>query len=123
MLAIRYGSIVANVKGLSRLPITKTSCKNEIMKNSNKLSAEIQNGNLDKPMLSSVFLSTIDKQQKFLIELKELLKKYNAELSVNDNNHYEDQLVVEFNYDNFFFEKEGTGIIPDLVLGRWEDGR
>ena len=75
-----------------------------------------------KLLLPAVFLSTTDKQQKFLTELKELLVKYNAELSVNNNNHYEDRLVVEFNYDGSFFEKEGTGIITDLDLGRWEDG-
>ena len=80
-------------------------------------------GNKSKPLLPAVFLSTTDKREKFLIELKELLVKYNAELSVNDNNHYEDRLVVEFNYDESFFEEEGTGIIPDLDLGRWEDGR
>ena len=82
-----------------------------------------KSGNKSKPLLPAVFLSTNHKREKFLIELKELLVKYNAELIVNDNNHYEDQLVVEFNYDNSFFEKEGTGIVPDLVLGRWENGR
>ena len=78
-----------------------------------------QKGNKSKPLLPAVFLSTTDKREKFLIELKELLVKYNAELSVND----EDRLIVEFNYDESFFEEEGTGIIPDLDLGRWEDGR
>jgi tetraacyldisaccharide-1-P 4'-kinase len=93
------------------------------MKAQNNNSVQDQDGNSSKPLLPAVFLSTIDKQQKFLSELKELLVKYNAELSVTDHNSYEDRLVVEFNYDESFFEKEGTGIIPDLDLGRWEDGR
>jgi len=76
-----------------------------------------------KHVLPSVFLSTTDKREKFLIELKELLVKYKAELNITDFNNYEDRLVVEFNYDESFFEKEGTGIIPDIDLGRWEDGR
>ena len=82
-----------------------------------------QSGNSTKPLLPAVFLSTTDKREKFLSELKELLVKYKAELNVNDYNHFEDRLVVEFNYDESFFEKEGTGIIPDIDLGRWEDGR
>ena len=89
----------------------------------NNNSVQDQEGNSSKPLLPAFFLSTTDKREKFLIELKELLVKYNAELNVNDNNHYEDRLVVEFNYDGSFFEKEGTGIIPDLSLGRHEDGR
>jgi len=93
------------------------------MKAQNNVTVQDQDGNSSKPLLPAVFLSTIDKQQKFLAELKELLVKYNAELSVTDHNNYEDRLVVEFNYDESFFEKEGTGIIPDLDLGHWEDGR
>ena len=93
------------------------------MESTKQTSNEAENGNITKPLLPAVFLSTIDKQQKFLIELKELLVKYNAELNVTDHNSYEDRLVVEFNYDESFFEKEGTGIIPDLDLGRWEHGR
>jgi len=76
-----------------------------------------------KHVLPAVFLSTKDKREKFLIQLKELLVKYKAELSVTNYNHFEDRLIVEFNYDESFFEKEGTGIIPEIDLGRWEDGR
>jgi len=93
------------------------------MKAQDNNTVQDQDGNSSKPLLPAVFLSTIDKQQKFLAELKELLIKYNAELSVTNHNNYEDRLIVEFNYDESFFEKEGTGIIPDLDLGRWEDGR
>jgi hypothetical protein len=93
------------------------------MKAQNNVTVQDQDGNISKPLLPAVFLSTTDKREKFLIELKELLVKYKAELSVNDYNHFEDRLVVEFIYDGSFFEKEGTGIIPDIDLGRWEDGR
>jgi len=93
------------------------------MKVQNNVTVQYQDDNSSKPLLPDVFLSTMDKQQKFLAELKELLIKYNAELNVTDHNSYQDRLVVEFNYDESFFEKEGTGIIPDLDLGRWEDGR
>lgn len=77
-------------------------------------------------LLPAVFLSTKDKQKQFYKELKELLVKYKAELTMEEfgRNYSEDwKIVVDFEFDESFFEKENTGIVPQLVLGRWENGR
>ena len=77
------------------------------------------------PMLAAVFLSTKDKQEQFHKELKALLVKYKAELTMEDfgRNYSEDwKIVVDFEYDESFFEKEDTGIVPQLILGRSSDG-
>ena len=77
-------------------------------------------------VLPAVFSSTTDKQQSFYKELKALLVKYDAELTIEDfgrNWMSDEKMVVNFKYDESFFEKENTGIIPDLIIGRWEDGR
>jgi len=58
-------------------------------------------------------------------ELKALLVKYGAELTIEDfgkNWVSDEKIVVDFKFDESLFEKENTGIIPQLVLGRWEDG-
>ena len=71
------------------------------------------------------FSSTVEKQQSFYNELKALLVKYDAELTIEDfgrNWHSDEKMVVDFKYDESFFEKENTGIIPQLVLGRYENG-
>ena len=71
-------------------------------------------------------MTPLEKQQNFHKELKALLAKYNAELSIEreTRGYYEEQkMVVDFGYDESFFEKHGTGIIPQLVLGEWEDGK
>jgi hypothetical protein len=73
----------------------------------------------------SRFNSTVEKQQSFYSELKALLIKYDAELTIEDfgrNWQTDEKIVVDFKYDESFFEKENTGIIPQLVLGRWENG-
>ena len=73
----------------------------------------------------SRFNSTVEKQQSFYSELKALLIKYDAELTIEDfgrNWQSDEKIVVDFKYDESFFEKENTGIIPQLVLGRYENG-
>lgn len=73
----------------------------------------------------SRFNSTVEKQQSFYNELKALLVKYDAELTIEDfgrNCQSDEKIVVDFKYDESFFEKENTGIVPQLVLGRWENG-
>lgn len=73
----------------------------------------------------SSFSSTVEKQQSFYNELKALLVKYDAELTIDDfggNWQSDEKIVVDFKYDESFFEKENTGIIPQLVLGRYENG-
>jgi len=66
-----------------------------------------------------------ERQQNFYTELKDLLKKYNAEITIENfgsNWVDENKIVVDFKYDESLFEANGTGIIPQLVLGTWEDG-
>ena len=73
----------------------------------------------------SRFSSTVEKQQSFYNELKALLVKYDAELTIEDfgrNWQSDEKIVIDFKYDESFFEKENTGIIPQLVLGRYENG-
>ena len=77
-------------------------------------------------MLPAVFSSTVEKQQSFLSDLKSLLTKYNAEITIEDfgyNWSEDNKIVVNFEYDESFFEKENTGIVPQLILGRWENSR
>ena len=77
-------------------------------------------------VLPAVFLSVNDKQEQFQKELKSLLLKYKAELTIEDfgRDYLENwKIVVDFEYDESFFEKEDTGIVPQLIIGRWENGR
>jgi hypothetical protein len=86
---------------------------------------EAQNGNLQQGAVISRFNSTVEKQQSFYNELKALLVKYDAELTIEDfgrNWKSDEKIVVDFKYDESFFEKENNGIVPQLILGRWENG-
>ena len=70
-------------------------------------------------------MSPEEKQQEFHKELKALLLKYQAEISIEDfgyNYSRDEKIVVDFKYEESFFEKYNTGIIPQLVLGYYEDG-
>ena len=71
-------------------------------------------------------MTPLEKQQNFHKELKALLVKYNAELYIEreTRGYFEEQkIVVDFEYDESFFEEHGTGIIPQLDLGEREDGK
>jgi hypothetical protein len=84
-----------------------------------------ETANSDLGAVISRFNSTVEKQQSFYKELKALLVKYDAELTIEDfgrNWQTDEKIVVDFKYDESFFEKENTGIVPQLVLGRWENG-
>jgi hypothetical protein len=86
---------------------------------------EPQNPQLNIGAVISRFNSTVEKQQSFYNELKALLVKYDAELTIEDfgrNWQSDEKIVVDFKYDESFFEKENTGIVPQLILGRWENG-
>lgn len=66
-----------------------------------------------------------DKQEQFYKELKSLLKKYKAELLIEDFGHnytIDDKIVVDFKYDESFLEEYSTGMVPQLVLGTFENG-
>jgi len=62
----------------------------------------------------------IEKQQRFKKELVDLLLKYDAELQLEDfgrGYNSNEKIVVDFGWD-----KE-IGIIPQLVIGRYENGK
>ena len=61
-----------------------------------------------------------EKQKQFKVELATLLAKYKAEITLEDfgSNYMSDEkMVVTFGYDETLVEENGSGIIPDLVLG------
>ena len=67
-----------------------------------------------------------EKQQTFNTELKALLVKFNAELTLeNFGRNWGDEwkIVVDFNWDQEMSDKHDTGIIPQLLIGTFEDGR
>ena len=93
--------------------------------NTDKTSLENESQSSCLGAVISRFNSTVEKQQSFYSELKALLVKYDAELTIEDfgkNWQTDEKIVVDFKYDESFFEKENTGIVPQLVLGRWENG-
>ncbi len=70
-------------------------------------------------------MKPIEIQQKFHNELKKLLSKYKAEICLQQFETRflpEEKIVVNFEYDESLFEENGTGIIPDLVIGSFING-
>ena len=67
------------------------------------------------------------KHQAFEKELKELLKKYKAEISIEEFRrpnleHGEFKMVVDFAWDDESFEEYAkTGVFEQLVLGSFVD--
>lgn len=77
-------------------------------------------------LLPAVFLSGKDKVEQFKKELKELLAKYDAELTIEDFGRdwsSDEKMVVIFNWDDDLANRTNDGIVPDWVVGRWENGR
>ena len=63
-----------------------------------------------------------EKQKQFKVELSTLLSKYKAEITLEDfgrNYMRDEKMVVTFGYDETLVEENGSGIIPDLVLGTY----
>ena len=63
----------------------------------------------------------MEKDKQFHKELKELLKKFDAEISIEDFGtgwSEDNKIVVDFNWD---VEKEDKAT-PQLILGTWENG-
>ena len=76
-------------------------------------------------MKKETFLDAKDKQQFFLKELKLLLKKYDAELIIEDFGRdwsIDDKIVVQFAWDEELSKLVNDGRIPDLVLGTYASG-
>jgi hypothetical protein len=74
----------------------------------------------------SVFLSGKDKVEQFQKELKLLLAKYDAELTIEDFSRdwsSDERIVVNFSWDEDLANRTNDGIVPDWVVGRWENGR
>jgi hypothetical protein len=68
-------------------------------------------------------MTPLEKQQNFKKELKQLLKKYGAEISLEDfgrNYDVDNKIVVDFEFDESLYNENGTGIIPQLILGYYE---
>ena len=76
--------------------------------------------------LPAVFLSGKDKVERFQKELKDLLVKYDAELTIEDFGREwstDEKIVVIFSWDEDLANRTNDGIVPDWVVGRWENGR
>jgi len=92
----------------------------------NKTSTNHENGNDANRLLPTVFLSGKDKVEQFKKELKSLLAKYDAELTIEDfgrNRATNEKIVVTFAWDEDLANRTNDGIVPDWVLGSWENGR
>lgn len=79
-----------------------------------------------KRVLPAVFLSGNDKVEQFQKELKALLAKYDAALEIQDfgrNWSTDEKIVVTFAWDEELSNRTNDGIVPDWVIGRWENGR
>ena len=77
-------------------------------------------------LLPAVFLSGKDKVEQFQKELKTLLAKYDAELTIEDFGRdwsSDEKIVVNFSWDEDLANRTNDGIVPDWVVGRWENGR
>jgi len=71
-------------------------------------------------------MTPLEIQQQFHKELKELLLKYKAEVTIEEFGHgyiTDSKMVVNFEFNESLFEENNTGIIPQLVLGTYEDGK
>lgn len=70
------------------------------------------------------FITSEEKLAQFSWELKELLVRFGAELTLErDRSERIEEIVVVFNWDQHMFDCSGNGLTPDLNLGRWEDGK
>ena len=72
------------------------------------------------------FLSADEKVEQFKKELKALLVKFDAELILEDFGRdwaTDEKIVVNFNWDEDLANRTENGIVPDWVIGRWENGR
>ena len=96
------------------------------MKTKNKFSENNFNATIGNTVLPAVFLSGKDKVEHFQKELKVLLAKYDAELTIEDFGRdwsSDEKIVVNFSWDEDLANRTNDGIVPDWVIGRWENGR
>jgi hypothetical protein len=84
----------------------------------NELKKADSNGN--NILLTAVFESVNDKRERFKKELKGLLDKYQAELTIEDfgrDYSSDKKIVVYFEYDEDLEKRTNDGFIPDWVIG------
>ena len=84
------------------------------------------NSTIGNTLLPAVFLSGKDKVEQFQKELKTLLAKYDAEIAMEDFGKEwspDEKIVVNFSWDEDLANRTNDGIVPDWVIGRWENGR
>ena len=96
------------------------------MTTKNKFSENNFNATIGNTVLPAVFLSGRDKVEQFKKELMELLVKYDAELAIEDFGKEwspDEMMVVNFRYDEDLANRTNDGIVPDWIVGRWENGR
>ena len=87
---------------------------------------EAENGNKSKPLLPSVFLSGEDKRQQFMKEFRDLLIKFKAEIMIEDfgsGYNTNEKIVIDFEWDEDLSKRVESGIVEQLVIGRYENGR
>ena len=92
----------------------------------NNNSVQDQNGNSSKPLLPAVFLSGEDKRQQFMKEFRDLLIKFKAEIMIEDfgsGYNTNEKIVVDFQWDEDLSKRVESGIVEQLVIGRYENGR
>ena len=95
------------------------------MTTKNETTKNYFNATIGNTVLSAVFLSGKDKVEQFKKELRELLVKYDAELAIEDFGKDwspDEMMVVNFRWDEDLANRTNDGIVPDWVIGRWENG-
>lgn len=78
------------------------------------------------PVVACRFLSADEKVEQFKKELKALLVKFDAELAIEEFGRdwsSDEKIVVNFNWDEDLANRTENGMVPDWVIGRWENGR
>lgn len=96
------------------------------MANTKQTENTAESGNKSKPLLPAVFLSGTEKQQQFFKEFRELLLKFKAEITIEDfgsGYNTNEKIVVDFEWDEDLSKRTESGIVPQLVIGRYENGR
>ena len=96
------------------------------MKTENETPKNDFNAAIGNTVLPAVFLSGEDKAEQFKKELKGLLVKYGAEIAMEDFGKEwspDEKIVVNFSWDEDLANRTNDGIVPDWVIGRWENGR
>ena len=96
------------------------------MKTQTENQIDDQNGNSTKPLLPAVFLYGEDKRQQFMKEFRDLLIKFKAEIMIEDfgsGYNTNEKIVIDFEWDEDLSKRVESGIVEQLVIGRYENGR